>query len=155
MKVEIKDTAPCLVPNLDHRNFTRNGEVIQAGAIVEGNKRIVDGLYKGKPFKYDLFYTDDKQIIYSKYIKPMQATEIKLGADGSGSTPPSVVNLPSVSNLGKRPLIGIAVGGLAGYYIAKKRGANKHIYTIVGAVVGFIAGKYWQSQVSVTVKPSK
>ena len=49
----------------------------------------------------------------------MNATEVLLGADAS--TTPTVVKMPNDSNLGMRPVSGTILGGILGYYYAKKK----------------------------------
>lgn len=156
MEVLIKDDAHVLVPNKDHKNFTRTGEVILGGTVTSGENKKVKGLYRGQEFVYDLFYTADDKIIFNKHVQPMKTTEINLGADGKQTA--NVIDLPSVSNLGTKVIISVLAGAGAGLYIAKKRGSTGHAKTahiIVGAVAGFIAGKYWQSASAVVVKAAK
>ena len=86
----------------------------------------------------------------------MKATEVTLGADAAPSA--TKVSLPSVSNMGMRPVIGTVIGlGLA-YLYAKKQGLEgnkKYIHWAIGGVAGFAIGKYLQSKRDVIVKPSK
>ena len=88
----------------------------------------------------------------------MNATEVKLGADSSKGPAPTEVKFPGVSNLGKKPIIGALLGAAAGYGIVrwkKMEGKKKWFFIIGGGVIGFMAGKYWQSQTPVKIKPSK
>jgi hypothetical protein len=156
MKAKVISDAHVLIPNKNHQNFTRTGEIIPAGTKVEGTVKVINGLKRGLPFDYKLFYTNDKKIIYIKNIKPMEKTEVTLGADAAQSA--TVVGLPNTSNLGTRPIIGVVVGATAGFLIARKRKVATHskvIYTVIGGLVGFVAGKYLQSKRKVVVKASK
>lgn len=157
MEVEVITDASILVPCEAHRNFRSTNEFIPKGTKLNGHPKIVKGLQRGKPFDYNLFYTDKDEIIYIKNIKPMQRTEVTLGADSATSA--TKIDLPNQSNLGKRPLIGAVIGAAAAYGFAKYRKVTTHktmaIYVIIGCLVGFAAGKYIQSKRSVTVKPSK
>jgi hypothetical protein len=156
MTAEVIEDAQVLIPNPEHKNFTRTNEVIPKGTLLEGEIKVVAGLKRGEPFNYNLFYTTDKKIIYIKYIKPMEKTEVTLGADGAQT--PTDIKLPNTSNLGKYPIGGILVGALAGFALSKHKkftGNKKTGAIVVGAVLGFIAGKYIQSKRQVVVKPSK
>ncbi len=156
MKALVTEDTKVLIPNAEHKNFTAGSEIIEAETIIEGQPRNILGLRKGEPFTYRLFYTNDNKIIYIKKIKPMEKTEVVLGADATQTA--TVVSLPNQSNLGKRPIIGAAVGAVAAFAWAKyKKHDHKKaaLYAVVGAVVGFVAGKYLQSHNPITAKASK
>ncbi len=159
MKATVIEDAPVLIPNNGHKNFTRSDEVIKQGTAVQGTIKVIRGVRRGEPFDYKLFHvqgtspTEKGKLIYLKKIKPMNATEVKLGADSSKSA--TTISLPSVSNLGWRPVVCTLAGGGLAYWYAKKHGKHKHAFAIVGGVVGFIAGKYWQSHNKVIIQPSK
>jgi hypothetical protein len=146
--------AAILVPNKEHKNFTDTGKVIPKNTKIIGNPTIIKGLRRGQPFDYKLFITDKNEFIYLKTIQTMNATEVLLGADAS--TTPTVVKMPNDSNLGMRPVIGTILGGILGYYYAKKKNSSKvMMFTAVGAVAGFAAGKYLQGTGVVLFKKSK
>jgi hypothetical protein len=146
--------APILVPNKEHKNFTDSGKVISKNTEISGNPTIINGLRKGEPFAYKLFVTDKNEFIYLKTIKPMNTTDVYLGADAG--TTPTVVKTPSDSNLGMRPVLGTIIGGFIGYYYAKKKNASKiMMFTVIGGVAGFAAGKYLQGTSPVIFKKSK
>ena len=154
MKATVIEDASILIPNVDHKNFTDSGSVIPKGEIIEGEIKNIQGLRKGKPFTYRLFITRKEQIIYLNKIKPMDKTEVYLGADAR--TTPTVVKMPNESNLGMRPILGTVIGAIAGYYIAKRKNPSKiKMFTIVGGIAGFAAGKYLQGTGSVLFKKSK
>jgi hypothetical protein len=156
MQVEVIEDAFVLLPNREHENFNTTESKIPKGTIISGNKIEIQGKRKGLPFTYRLFKTNNRQLIHLNKIKPMTTTEVTLGADAAPSA--TRVNLPSVSNLGMRPIVGTIVGlGLA-YFYAKKQGFDgqkKYIHWAIGGVAGFAVGKYLQSKRDVTVKPSK
>jgi hypothetical protein len=146
--------AAILVPNKEHKNFTDTGKVIPKNTKIIGNPTIIKGLRRGQPFDYKLFITDKNEFIYLKTIQTMNATEVLLGADAS--TTPTVVKMPNDSNLGMRPVVGTILGGILGYYYAKKKNPSKvMMFTVVGGVAGFAAGKYLQGTGVVLFKKSK
>lgn len=167
MKATIIEDAPVLLPNKKLKNFshvreqgTGKTEVIPKGAEVDGQIRIINGMRAGKPFDYKMFFvnqvngvaTDRGKIIFLNKIQPMN-TEVNFGADSARSA--TRVDLPSQSNLGWKPIVCTLIGGGIAYYYAKKKGKHKTGHAIFGGVVGFIAGKYWQSKSAVVIKPSK
>ena len=154
MKVETIKEAPVLVPHAKDKNFTQTRKVIPAGTQLEGEIKIVEGLKDGKPFKFNIFQTNDNQIIYIKYVKPMEKTEIKLGADSQISS--TKVNLPSSSNFGILPIGGALVGLGISYYFTKKNTVKyKHLVHLLGAVTGYAIGKYVQSSRKIKVQKAK
>jgi hypothetical protein len=157
MKATVITDAKILVPNPDHKNFCESADLIEEGTIIEGNRKDIAGLRKGQPFTYKLFSTNKNQLIYLNKIKPMETTEVTLGAD-SGQTPTLVdMKKPEVANRNK--FIGAAIGAAAGFAFAKyKKHDMKRIgtYTIIGAVLG-VAAAYLidRRKDKVTIKPSK
>lgn len=146
--------AAILVPNKEHKNFTDTGKVIPKNTEIFGNPTIIKGLRRGQPFEYKLFVTNKNEFIYLKTIQPMKSTEVLLGADAS--TTPTVVTMPNDSNLGMRPVLGTILGGVLGYYYAKKKNPSKvMMFTVIGGVAGFAAGKYLQGTGVVFFKKSK
>lgn len=156
MQVQVIEDAFVLLPNREHENFNTTENKIPKGTIISGKKIEIQGKRRGEPFTYRLFQTKNKQLIHLNKIKPMKATEVTLGADAAPSA--TKVSLPSVSNMGMRPVIGTVIGlGLA-YLYAKKQGLEgnkKYIHWAIGGVAGFAIGKYLQSKRDVIVKPSK
>lgn len=156
MKAVVAEDAHILIPNPTHKNFTRTNEILPKGNYVEGEVKIVEGLKRGQPFNYRLFYTDKNQIIYVKNIKPMETTEVKLGVDATKQPKGDVLTFPSTSNLGPRPIIGVLAGAAVGYaaakYVFKKEGKTKIWFALGGAVMGFIVGKYAQSKAPIKLK---
>lgn len=166
MKATLIKDANVLVPNKGGKNFCHKRQAGQPLTIpkdteVEGNIRIISGLRASKPFDYKIFQVtaisgkalEHPQFIYLNNIKPMQATDVQLGADSSRSA--TIVNLPSNSMLGFKPVAGLLVGGAAGFYYAKKKNKHKATYTIIGCVGGYLLGKWWQSASKATIKASK
>lgn len=153
-KAEIIKDAAILIPNPEHKNFTDSGRFIEKGSFVYGNPKTIKGKRKGEPFDYKVFVTDKEEIIYINNIKPMRNTQVLLGADASQS--PTVVKTPSESNFGTRPVLGTIIGAVVGYYYAKKQNPSKvMMFTGIGAVAGFAAGKYLQGNRVVLFKKSK
>lgn len=155
-QVIVTDDAKVLKPNNAHKNFTETPEVIKKGSKINGEIKIVEGLRKGLPFKYRIFTTTDKKIIYLNKTKPMEKTEVTLGADSAQT--PTVVKLPSTSAFKWKPVLGTAVGLFLAYKYSKKKGytgTKKYIHLAIGGGVGFGLGYFWQTKTDVTVKPSK
>ena len=156
MKALVIEDTRVLIPNKEHKNFTTSNEIIEAETIVEGEPKNISGLRKGEPFIYKLFYTNDGKIIYIKKIKPMEKTEVVLGADSAVTE--TKVSLPNQSNLGKRPVIGAVIGAVGTYAFCrhKKYDHKKTIlYTAIGGVAGFVVGKYLQSHNPIKVSAAK
>jgi hypothetical protein len=154
MRATVIENAAILIPNTDHKNFTDSGTIIEQGTVIDGQPKLIQGLRKGKAFTYRLFITDKDQIIHINKIRPMDKTEVFLGADAAQSA--TVVKMPNESNLGMRPILGTVIGALAGYYMAKKKNPSKvKMFTAIGAIAGFAAGKYLQGAGSVLFKKSK
>jgi hypothetical protein len=84
----------------------------------------------------------------------MKSTEVLLGADASNTA--TVVKIPNDSNLGMYPVLGTILGGVLGYYYAKKKNPSKvMMFTVIGGVAGFAGGKYLQGTGIVLFKKSK
>jgi len=155
MKAVIKEDAKCLVPNKDHKNFTESKEIIEKGEPIKGNFKNIQGLRRGKPFTYKLFVTDKNQIIYQKFVEPMETTEVTLGADSQVSA--TQVNMRPAEAFSKVKLAGVVVGGAAGYFYARRKKASTKklaMFIALGALAGYGAGYVIDKQRDVTVKPS-
>ena len=165
IKVTTNANAPLLIPNPDHRNFTEAGhrnftnksKFLPKGTDCVGEFISVEGLRKGVPFKWNLFKTNKNQFIFQKLVTPMEATEIKLGADAQVT--PTKVDVPSNEKADRSPLVGALVGaglGLAFAKYKKVEGAKKTvIYMAVGTIAGYVVGKMIANKKKITVKASK
>jgi len=154
MRATVIENAAILIPNAEHKNFTDSGNIIEQSTVIEGQPKLIKGLRKGIEFTYRLFITDDNKIIHINKIRPMDKTEVYLGADASPS--PTLVKFPNESNTGMKPVIGIAIGAILGYMIAKKKYPSKLMtITAIGGVMGFGIGKYLQGTGSIKLKTSK
>jgi hypothetical protein len=141
MQVKLIEDAKVLVPNSEHKNFTEGKELLQKDTILTGEPKLIAGLRRGEPFNYRLFRTDQNQLIYLNKIRNMDTTEVKLGAEGDPT--PTKINLKQtfLAQPANLAAIGGAVIGF-GYAKYKKHDMKKAlIYTVVGGVVGFVAGK--------------
>jgi hypothetical protein len=153
MEAIVLEDAKVLVPNKEHKNFTESNEFIPKGETLIGEFKSIHGLRRGQPFSFRVFITDKGQIIYSKKVKEMRATEVNLGADSSQSS--TVVNLrPAETFKTSRILFSIA-GAIGGYYYAKKKGKKTTTYAVVGAALGYGAVWAFDKTKSVTVTKSK
>lgn len=149
--ITIEDTT-VLIPNPEHKNFTQTSVIIPKGTELEGDIKLVNGLRRGEPFQYRLFYTKDEQIIYTNKIKPinMETTEIKLGVDGGK---PLVIDLPKITK-DRNVLYGAIIGAAAGYAWTAYKGKDakaKLTYTLGGAVLGLIAGRLVTKNKGITI----
>jgi hypothetical protein len=159
MHVELIDDTPVLVPNKEHQNFTRTATILPKGLLLEGEPITVSGKRRGEPFDYKLFYTKDNKFIHIKKTNTVRNTkvsdkrEVYLGADSAQSA--TVVDVPPRNLFTAYTVAGTIAGAAIGHYIAKKRGGNKHYYSLIGAVAGFFAGRYAQGKRNVFVKKSK
>lgn len=157
MLVEIIEDAPILLPNKDHKNFTNSDNVLPKGTLVEGELKNVSGLRRGNPFNYRVFTSNEGDIIYSKYVKPM-AVEVTMGADSQVS-PTKVEMVSSEKTTTSRKVIGAVVGGVVGYAISK-RGTQKTftqqlMYIGGGALAGFLVGTYMNRKTGIVVEKAK
>ena len=140
-----------LIPNNEHKNFTDSSEEAREGKIILGEFKNVDGLRKGKPFQYRLFFSKDGKILYANCVKAENVpSEILQSADGSKTV--------TLKNLKPAAYMIAIAGGLAGYLYGKKQnatGANLIKYTAVGAVGAY--GIYWlvNSNKSTVINPIK
>ena len=155
MKAVTIEDAVVLIPNPEHKNFTATDIKIPKGTEIDGDIKLVNGLRKGEPFQYRLFYTSNNQIIYTNKIKPtkMETTEVKLGADGANANA-KIINIPAQLK-DRNALIGAALGAAAGFGYAnykKEDYKKKLMYTLIGAGLGFVAGKMVSKKGLVTIK---
>lgn len=157
MKAQVIADAKILIPNKEHKNFTEGSEFIEEGTFVNGERKDISGLRKGQPFVYKLFRTDKNQLIHLNKIKPMEVTEVTLGADSKQTA--TQVNMKPAENSNRNKVIGGIAGAVAGFAYAKyKKHDNKKIatYAIAGAVIGVVAAMIYDGRKDkVTVKASK
>lgn len=156
MKAVTVADAPILIPNLDHKNFTDSGSIIEESTVLHGTPRNIEGLRKGEPFTYKLFVTDKNQLIHINKIKQMETTEVTLGADSAVSS--AVINMKPAEVSHKNKFIGTVAGGLVGFAFAKYK---KHdmkkaaMYIGIGAAIGYFAGMLIDKRSKVTIKAGK
>lgn len=163
MEVQVIEDAQILIPNKEHENFTESSNVIKKGTILLGDEILIKGKRRGEGFTYKLFKTKNNQLIYLKKIKPMQVTEVTLGASGdsatSSVTTPTVISVPSGKKLfTQNIIIATVVGAGVGYGFSKYKKLDKKttmMYSVVGAIVGFGLSKYMENRKAIVVKPSK
>lgn len=157
IKATVLADAKILIPNSEHKNFTESADIVEEGSVVDGEIRQIKGLRRGEPFTYKLFATNKNQLIYLNKIKPMEKTEVTLGADAG--TTPTVVNMKKAENANRNKFYGAAIGAIAGFLYCKYKkhdNAKTAMYIGGGAVVGFVAGYVIDiNKDKVTVKPSK
>ncbi len=156
MKAIVTQKTFVLTPNKDHKNFTETSDFIEEDTIVRGEPKEIRGLRRGKEFVYKLFITDKNQIIYLNKIKPMETTEVTLGADSTVSE--TKVNLIPAEKFSRAKMIGLAAGGAAGFAFAKYRKVEgmKKIgsYIALGALAGYVTAIVIEKK-GIVVKQSK
>lgn len=151
------ETAPILIPNLEHKNFTESKFVIPKGTEILGEYKVINGLRRGKPFDYRVFVTDKNEIIYTKYIKTMENTEVTLGADAQVQAT-KVDIIPAENSRTMKNVIGGATGGVLGYALARKQGYSTTktlLIAGVGAIAGYFLVKQYTKKQGIIVKSSK
>ena len=156
MRVVTVADAPILIPNLEHKNFTDSGSIIEESTQLTGIPRNIEGLRKGEPFTYKLFVTDKNQLIHINKIKKMETTEVVLGADAAVSS--IKVDMKPAEKSHKNKFIGTVAGGVIGFAFAKyKKYETKKMAMFIGAgaVIGYFAGMLIDKRSKVTIKPSK
>lgn len=161
--VVIED-APILIPNKEHSNFTEGNRKIPKGSVINAKELNIKGKRRGEDFVYKLLKTKDNNLIHFKKTKPMNVTEVTLGASGErrysnpSSPSPTVVNMPPTSKLfTTATIVGGLIGGVAGMIYANKKGftsSKKTLYITGGAIAGFFISRYMERN-KIIVKPSK
>ena len=56
MQVRVIKDSRYLVANKDHKNFTEGSENVEQGTVLNGEPRAIEGLRRGEPFTYRLFF---------------------------------------------------------------------------------------------------
>lgn len=163
---KVTERAEILIPNKEHKSFTRTNTFIEPGTDVVGKATVITGLRKGQPFDYRLFEIKKNNFIYlnKTNLKPteMKSTEVKLGADAQRQ--PTIINeKPSGFSISNHPkAMGAAVGALAGGIIGwayshhlKHEPKMKKEFAVKGAVlfaaIGFGVGAYIQHRRAISI----
>jgi hypothetical protein len=154
MQAELIEDAPVLIPNKEHQNFTRNGQVIPKGEVVEGEIKVVQGKRRGEPFTYELFYTNKNQFIHKKKVKPMATTQVYLSADAQQT--PTIVDVPQNNLLTTPNIVGAVAGYLVGNWYSRKYGkGNPRYFGLAGAVAGVLVARYMTQKGTIKFVKSK
>jgi hypothetical protein len=158
MEVKVIQDAYVLTPNKEHENFTETEELIHAGTILNGEPRQIKGKRRGADFTYKLFKTKQNKFIHLNKIQPMRTTEVLLGADSKQT--PTIVDIPATKKMfTKNVIIGTLLGAGVGYYYSAKmkKMENKKVimYSVGGAIAGFLSAKWFEKRKGIVVKPSK
>ena len=143
-----------LIPNKEHQNFTESDLAARVGDTIRGEFKNVNGLRKGKPFEYRLFFTNDGKILYANCIRAENISSEIISNVDNLQAPLSVNIKPSE----QFKYVAALVGGIAGYLYGKKQNADKNkliTYIAVGSVGAY--GIYYliEKNKSTTNKPSK
>ncbi len=145
--------SPVLKFNMKHKNFNETGELLTEGSTIEGQAQNIEGKRRGNPFTYRVIQVNinnNNRFIYSNNLKAMNNStiEVKSAAVGdqviieektSKAAGDSVIIEKEKKSM--MPSTGEAVltvvGALGGYFLAKKKGKNKLLFTLGGGVVGY------------------
>ncbi len=163
MKVIVTEDTQVLIPNQEHKNFTDSTETVKTGTILEGNETLIKGKRRGDDFVYKLFSFKDNQnnykLIYIKKTKPMETTEVTLGADAAVSD--TIVKIPSAKAFFTTKaiifgLVGAGAGfGLAKYKFKVEGKAKMALFILGGAALGLTAAKLYEKRKAISVKAAK
>ena len=141
-----------LIPNKNHKNFTRSRETLQQGTIVKGFLIDIAGERRGKPFTYKLLRLIEpkynRQYIFARAVElntpivSQPTVEKKLSADGNSTF---IKMTQNETNISIKNIVGATTGGVIGYALAKKQNKTSFksilIYTSIGSILGFLVAK--------------
>lgn len=148
---------PVLLPNTTHKNFTQSRIRLREGQKLNGGYKRIEGLRRGEPFTYNLFITDNNEVLHANNVKPMETTEVKLGADAS--TTPTVVSVaPAEKASTQKVAIITAIAAVGGFAFCKwKKYPMKKTLVITGivAIAGLLVAKQFPSTTGIKVQKSK
>ncbi len=150
MKAVVIERAEILVPNPAHKSLSGTNKFIEKGSELEGNISVIAGQRKGKPFDYRTFKTDKNQYIYLNKVK---LNDMNSNADAQVKT--TVIDTHARGILHYAQWAGAIGGGFLFYKVAKKKGKAGRtllIWTGVGALAGYGAGRLLQKQQGILVK---
>lgn len=140
-----------LIPNKEHKNFTDSSESAKVGSIITGEFRNVNGLRKGKPFEYRLFFAKDGKILYANCVRAENIpSEIISNADN--------LQAPTLKPTDQSKYLVALVGGIAGYMYGKKQKVDTNnliTYIAVGSVGAYGIFYLINKNKTTTNKPSK
>ena len=157
MFVVTNQDAGLLLPNAEHKNFTRSDNYIPNGTELEGEFVNIKGKRRGQDFTYRLFKTDRGNLMFAEKVNPIKTekmTEVNLGADGKQST---TITMPNASKYDKAHVIGAIAGTIIGFVVAKKMKKTRKQTLIIAAasgVAGFVGGKMIAGKPVIDVKIS-
>jgi hypothetical protein len=145
-----------LIPNKNHKNFTRSRETLQKDTIVKGFLIDINGERRGKPFVYKLLRLIEpkykRQYIFAKAVQlnspiisqptAQPTVEKTVSADGNSTF---IKMTQNETNISIKNIIGATTGGVIGYALAKKQNKTSFksiiIYTSIGSILGFLVAK--------------
>lgn len=179
MKVQLIEDATILIPNKEHKNFTETGSAFKKGSELEGEPVNIMGKRRGEDFTYRLFKTNDNQLIFlnktdmknrvvqlnfegvpTETVKlnfeGVPTEEIKIGFDGV--QPIIVDENPNKSIFAKYSSAGVLVGSAVGFGISKYKNMEMKkivMFTLIGALAGYVVGNQIDKRLKIVVKQSK
>ncbi len=149
VEYEILNDSPVLKFNFKHQRFNETGEMIKAGDKISGEKKEIQGLRRGVPFKYRVTqfnHNNTNKFIYTNNLKNNKMetdnTEgsVEVNSNASGETVIAVNDSKTIFPNLTESFITI-LGAAGGYFYAKKKGKSLVMGTVVGAVAGYAVAK--------------
>lgn len=143
-----------LIPNKEHKNFTASNQEAMVGGVLTGEFRNINGLRKGKPFEYRLFFTNDGKILYANCVRAENVpSEILSNADNK-----NLDESKSSTSVNYTPYLIALGGGLAGYYYGKNKNVSGNDlikYIVVGSVGAYGIYYFTNKNKTTIIKPIK
>jgi len=159
MKAILIEDAKLLVPNEKHQNFIETSDVLTKGTEIEGEPINIIGLRRGEPFTYKLFKTSKNNLIYIKKLNLKNQEKMANYSNADAGQTPTKVNLTLPEKSNRQEFIGSAIGAVAGFIYGKyRKHDNKKIamYIGVGAVAGYAGGYLLNKKNNkIAITPSK
>jgi len=131
--VIVKENAPILIHNEDHKNYIYSDKLIPKGTVLQGDFVQINGLRRGKNFEYRFFKDKDGILIHENKVEKMEY--MKSNAEGE-----RIINLPSVKRNTRTHTLYAVGASVVAFAVSKKMGySNKKSFIIAGvtALIGY------------------
>jgi hypothetical protein len=141
IEVVVNKDTKVLAPNKEHKNFTSTEEIIPEGTYLYGTEKRIQGLRRGEPFTYRLFFTDQEEVVYLNDVDKVEAM-----SNADSQVMPRSVDLSqdnTTFSLNDKKLVFLLAGGAIGYFVGRKYTKDKKDARniLVGSLAGFLIGK--------------